>query len=144
MVTLFTSIIRPKVEYGCQLWSPIKKQDIIELEMIQRSFIKRIESIKHLTYPEQLKKLKLFSLERRRERYLIIYIWKMIEGLVPISVDLQRRNRNRNGRSFKLIPLSRTASSRVRTLRESSYFIQSETFQCTSKKYYDLEQGGHE
>ena len=73
MVTLFNSIVRPKIEYGCQLWNPIKKQEIVELEMVQRSFIKRIENIKHLTYPEQLRKLQLYSLERRR-REIIDYI----------------------------------------------------------------------
>ena len=53
-----------------------KTGNIVELVMVQRRFIKRIEGIEHLTYPEQLKKLKLYSLERRRERYLIIYLWK--------------------------------------------------------------------
>ena len=67
MKTLFTSLIRPKVEYGCQIWNPTKKQEIVELEMVQRRFIKRIKGIEHLTYPEQLKKLKLYSLERKRE-----------------------------------------------------------------------------
>ena len=65
MNTLFTSLIRPKVEYGCQVWSPAKRHEIVELEMVQRRFIKRIEGIEHLTYLEQLKKLKLYSLERR-------------------------------------------------------------------------------
>jgi hypothetical protein len=140
MVTLFTSIVRPKLEYGCQIWSPIKKKEIVDLEMIQRSFIKRIESIKQLTYPEQLKKLKLYSLERKRERYLIIYLWKMTEGLVPACIDLKRRNRNRNGRSFKLNPLSRTTSTRVKTLRDSSFFIQSlKLFNALPRNIRDLE-----
>ena len=136
MVTLFTSIVRPKVEYGCQIWSPIKKQEIVQLEMIQRSFIKRIENIKHLTYPEQLKKLRLYSLERRRERYLIIYLWKMIEGLVPVCIDLKRWNRNRNGRSFKLTPHSRNASIRVKKLERIQFlYTGSKTLQCTPKIY---------
>ena len=32
---------------------------------------------------ERLKSLGLYSLQRRRERYCIIYIWKIIEGLTP-------------------------------------------------------------
>ncbi len=56
------------------MWSPAKRHEIVELEMVQRRFIKRIEGIEHLTYPEQLKKLKLYSLERRKERYLLIYL----------------------------------------------------------------------
>ena len=30
MKTLFTSLIRPKVEHGCQIWNPTKKQKIVE------------------------------------------------------------------------------------------------------------------
>ena len=31
----------------------------------------------------------MFSLQRRRERYRIIYVWKIIEGLVPNISDSQ-------------------------------------------------------
>ena len=125
MKKLFTYLIRSKLEYGCQIWSPTKKQEIVELEMVQRQFIKRIEGIEHLTYPEQLKKLKFYSLERRRERYLIIYLWKMMENLVPKCIDLKRRNGGRNGRSFRLPLLCRTASTRLKTIRDGSFFVQS-------------------
>ena len=36
-----------------------------------------------LDYNDRLVYLKLHSLQRRRERYCIIYVWKIIEGLVP-------------------------------------------------------------
>ena len=36
-----------------------------------------------LEYSERLVSLMLYSLQRRRERYCIIYVWKIIEGLVP-------------------------------------------------------------
>ena len=139
MKTLFTSLIRPKVEYGCQVWNPAKRQEIVELEMVQRRFIKRIEGIEHLTYPEQLKKLKLYSLERRRERYLIIYLWKMLENLVPKCIDLRRRNGGRNGRSFRLPLLSRTASTRLKTIRDDSFFVQSvKLFNALPRNIRDL------
>ena len=125
MKKLFTYLIRSKLEYGCQIWNPTKKQEIVELEMVQRQFIKRIEDMEHLTYPEQLKKLKFYSLERRRERYLIIYLWKMMENLVPKCIDLKRRNGGRNGRSFRLPLLCRTASTRLKTIRDESFFVQS-------------------
>ena len=51
--------------------------------MLQRAFIRRIEGMANLSYWEQLKKLKLYSLERRRERYLILYVWYILEDLVP-------------------------------------------------------------
>ena len=42
MRTLFTSLIRPKVEYGYIIWNPTKKQEIVELETVPRQFLKRI------------------------------------------------------------------------------------------------------
>ena len=36
--------------------------------------------MEELDYHERLKKLNLYSLERRRERYLIIYGWQQLEG----------------------------------------------------------------
>ena len=37
----------------------------------------------YMPYHERLKSLELYSLQRRRERYCIIYFWKIIEGLAP-------------------------------------------------------------
>ena len=37
-----------------------------------------------LEYRERLVALNIYSLQRRRERYCIIYVWKIIEGMVPI------------------------------------------------------------
>ena len=34
-------------------------------------------------YSEALKNLKLYSLQRRRERYIILHTFKIFEGLVP-------------------------------------------------------------
>ena len=36
-----------------------------------------------LSYPERLTVLKLYSVQRRRERYIIIYVWKILECQVP-------------------------------------------------------------
>ena len=39
--------------------------------------------MENLSYWEQLEQLRMYSLERRRERYQIIYTWRILEGLVP-------------------------------------------------------------
>ena len=57
--------------------------EIIMLLKIQRSFTKHITGMNDMSYHERLKSLGLYSLQRRRERYCIIYVWKNIEGLAP-------------------------------------------------------------
>ena len=83
MLTLWKSLVLPHHDYCSQLWSPLNVKDSQRLEMVQRSFLKKIGGMYTLSYWEQLKKLGLYSLERRRERYRMFYVWKIIEGIVP-------------------------------------------------------------
>ena len=83
MLTLFKSIVLSRFDYGSQLWSAFLIKHITQLEKIQRSFTKHITGMNDMPYHERLKSLGLHSLQRRRERYCIIYIWKIIEGLAP-------------------------------------------------------------
>ena len=53
-----------------------------------------------LEYSERLVSLKLYLLQRRRERYCIIYVWKIIEGLIPnFSKPIVCSYSERRGRS---------------------------------------------
>ena len=78
MLTLLKSLVIPLLEYCCQLWNPWKPKDIQAIEAIQRTFTYKITEVQHLKYWERLHELKLYSLLRRRERYIIIYIWSSI------------------------------------------------------------------
>ena len=51
---------------------------------IQKSFTRKIKlDQQQLDYWEHLKVLKLYSQEHRRERYRIMYVWKILENVVP-------------------------------------------------------------
>ena len=52
-----------------------------------RYFRSKISDISHSDYRERLKILGLYSLERRGERYVIIYTMKILKGLVPNFSD---------------------------------------------------------
>ena len=53
-----------------------------------------------LSYPERLTVLKLYSLQHRRERYIIIYVWKILECQVPnFSPPIRSRTSDRRGRA---------------------------------------------
>ena len=74
MVALFKSLVLPRLEYGCQLWSPTSVNQINAIENIQRKFTKHITGMHSLPYENRLKHLKLCSLQRRRDRYSYIYM----------------------------------------------------------------------
>ena len=72
-----------RLGYGSQSWSPFLIKHITQLEKIQRSFTKHTAGMNDMPYHERLESLGLYSLQRRRDRYCIIYIWKIIEGMTP-------------------------------------------------------------
>ena len=83
MLTLLKSLEIPLLEYCCQLWNPWKAKDIEAIEANQRTFTYKITEVQHLNYWERLQELKLYSLQRRREHCIIIYIWKITQHMVP-------------------------------------------------------------
>ena len=89
MITLFKSLVRSKVEYCCPVWNPSKITDIQTLENIQKQFTKKILGFKDFDYWTRLKKLKLLSLQRRRERYTIIHVWKIVNEKTPNGTDMK-------------------------------------------------------
>ena len=97
MLTLWKSLVRPHLDYCCQVWSPTLLGDIAILEQLQKSFVSKIKGYEHLNYHERLNEFGLYSLERRRERYLIIYTWRMIEGQVP-NIGINTHCSDRRGR----------------------------------------------
>ena len=82
MLTLWKSLILPRIDYCSQLYFPSTVGEMQELESLQRTFTNYITSIKHLDYWNRLRSLKLYSIERRFERYLIIYCWKILEDKI--------------------------------------------------------------
>ncbi len=100
MLTLFKSIVLSRLDYASQLWSPHKLKHINLIERIQRSFTKHIAGMHDLSYHVRLQKLCLYSVQRRRDRYCILYVWKIIEGLVPnFTNPIVCTFSNRRGRS---------------------------------------------
>ena len=83
MLALFKALVMSRHGYGCQLWSPYLIKHINIVEKVKSYFTRFISGMAGLSYTERLTVLKLYSLQRRRERYIIIYVWKILEGLVP-------------------------------------------------------------
>ena len=124
MITLYRSLLLPLLEYCCQLWHPWKRSEAKSLEGVQRTFTSKISSVSAYGYWDRLRKLHLFSLERRRERYIIIYTWKIINKHVPnvSSTGITTRNHPRLG-IMCVPPKVNTRAGRVTTIRHHSLAI---------------------
>ena len=78
LLTLFNSIVLPRLDYGSQLWSPFLIRHITELEKIQRSFTKHITGMHDMSYHEWLKSFGLYSLQRRRKGTALSIFRKLV------------------------------------------------------------------
>ena len=121
MMTLFRSLVQPRLDYCSQLWSPADQSSINRLEAVQKSFVCRIRdrALDELNYWGRLQLLRLYSQERRRERYMVCFLWKLSCGLVS-GYDLQWQWSDRRGRYAVPAPLARGAPAAVRRARECS------------------------
>ena len=68
LLSLYKTLVRLLVEYCTAAWSPYYQEDKILLERIQNRFTRMFSELKFLPYEERLVKLRLWTLEERRNR----------------------------------------------------------------------------
>ena len=137
MLTLFKTFVIPRIEYCCQLWNPYKAGEILEIESVQKNFTRKIAGMDDLNYWQRLESLELYSLERRRERYIIIYVWKIIHGLVP-NVEgrnkIQIHTNERLGLKCKIPRRITSATDRIQSCKDNNFFVRGpHLFNCLPK-----------
>jgi hypothetical protein len=145
MLTLYKALVLPVVEYcSQQLWSPNAVGEIEKLEGVQRSFTARLADVQNLNHWERLAYLSLYSLQRRRERYQIIYTWKMIRGLVPNFVNDELKMRTpqhiRRGKECMVPAFNNRSPASIRSMHERSFaVIGPRLFNCLPRELRDFE-----
>jgi len=110
------------LEYCIQAWSPHLKKDKSCLETVQRRATRIVKGLKKLPYETRLKRLVLYSLERRRLRGDLIETFKILTGKEHIDPSTFFRladvTTGLRGHSLKLFKL------RCRTTVRQNFFSQ--------------------
>ena len=133
LLTNWKVMILPLHDYCSPLWSPHKSGDIMNLELLQWFFLKKIKSNFPISdYWDALDYYSMYSHQRRRERYQIIYVWKIIENIVPnpvISSEFSSRNfinvvmSSRLGRKCVVPSTPSRATTAIKNIRFNSFHV---------------------
>ena len=114
---LFTSMVRPHLEYANIIWGPHFIGDVRSVERVQKRATKLVPLLRNVPYRERLKNLKLPSLEHRRKRGDMITCYKIVTGKVNVGLDNFFLLNKRNTRVHNLkILKSQQATKQVRQL----------------------------
>ena len=123
MLTLFKTMVRSKLEYCSPVWDASTISDIQAIENVQRYFTKRISSCKDLDYWARLRKLKLMSLQRRRERYKIIHVWEILHDEAPNNIVMTFYEHKRLGTKVQIPQLNNQAQRSLSTHYDNSFGV---------------------
>ena len=82
---LYSTYIRPHLEFAISAWNPYLKKDINILERVQRRVTKIVHNIKHLNYTERCKAFGLSTLVCRRTRGDLIQMYKIVNNIDHIN-----------------------------------------------------------
>ena len=126
MLTLWKTLVISILDYCSQLWCPTLKGEIQQIEELQKNFTRKIHMENRCDdYWDRLASLHLYSLERRRERYRIIYVWKIMEGLVPnLNKNPIRHTISlRNGRKCVIPSTSSRVPRRIQSFRDGTLSV---------------------
>ena len=122
MMTIWKTLIQSKLDYCSQLWSPTDQASISRLESISRHFTAQVAGLEELDYWDRLQVLRLYSQERRRERYRIIFVWKVLQGYVE-GYPITSMKSPRRGRFVVVGKIHNKAPAAVRQAREASVSV---------------------
>lgn len=126
----YITLIRPSVEYASSVWDPLTRQEIDKLEKIQNRaarFVKgqsRYRRDKGVTSAELVGILKWDSLENRRKTARLTMLYKAVNGVVALPLNMLQRADSRvrgSAQNFKHLKARKAAFSNSffpRTVRE--------------------------
>ena len=119
---LYTSFVRPHIEYAQSVWAPHLSKHINMLENVQIRATKVVDGLQNLDYSERLKKLDLPTLAYRRLRGDLIEVFKHFHTYDRETLSHSFRPRQRSSRTHGYQLHHRNTKDGVRGLQSNSFY----------------------
>ena len=82
---LYTSLVRPHLEYAASVWNPNRAKDIKLIEKVQERASRIPTELRDMNYENRLKEWNITRLKDKRVRGGVIQLYKCINELEEIS-----------------------------------------------------------
>ena len=119
---LYTSLVRPHLEYAQCIWSPHLKKYQRQIENVQFRATKLVDKLQNVNYPERLKRLNLPTLAFRRFRGDLIELYKHFHcydrDIISDSFQPKHRSNRRHGYQI----YERRANDGIRGVQQNSFY----------------------
>jgi hypothetical protein len=103
----FYTLVLPILEYASVVWNPLYVKDVNSLESVQRRFTKRAQrqcGIEVESYSSRLRRWRLDTLELRRLKIDLSWVFKIVYGYVDLDREMFFRI-NQTEEEIKIYPL---------------------------------------
>ena len=80
---LYSTFVRPHLEFSVQAWRPWLTKNIKVLKHVQQRSAKLVNGLKYLAHVERRKILNIPSVSSRMDRADLILVYKVLNNLVP-------------------------------------------------------------
>ena len=77
LLKLYLSLVRPRLEYACPMWSPHIVTLIAQIELVQKLALKIVSGEWNTGYPVHLSKFQIPTLQRRRSELSLCLLYKI-------------------------------------------------------------------
>ena len=121
---LYTTFVRPHLEYAQSVWAPHSQKQTDQLERVQMRATKMVDGMGSLDYQTRLEKLGLPTLLYRRNRGDMIEVWKHLNIYDPETIPSnQLKLQNRGSREHDKKLVWKKPKDGTRGLQSNSFYF---------------------
>ena len=95
---LYMQFVRSHLEFSSSVWCPWNQTDIDMLENVQKQAVRMVSGLQATSYEERLKEIGLWTLEKRRQMFDMVQVYKVLNNIGNVEISLSKIGENISSR----------------------------------------------